>query len=170
MKRRLYFLSPDLNNALQIHNELLLARIPETTMHVICRDDLSHPDLPQANLLQKTDLVHSMQLGGSIGALLGAVMSTLSAWFGFVAPGLEGATILSTALAGIVIGMVSASMVGINIPNTRHKRFNADIQRGSYLFIVDLDLEQVEKIESMVKSHHPETDMRGIDPTIPAFP
>lgn len=170
MKRRLYFLSPDLNSAVRIHNELLLARIPETDMHVICRDDLNNPDLPQANLLQKTDLVHSMQLGGTVGALLGALMSGLSALLGFVAPGLEGATVLSTALAGIFIGMVSASMVGINIPNTRHQRFAQEISQGKYLFITDIEVEKVEVIETLVKSQHPEADMRGIDPTIPAFP
>lgn len=170
MKRRLYFLSPDLKSAVQIHNELLLARIPETDMHVICRDDLNDPDLPQANLLQKTDLVHSMQLGGAIGGLLGALMSGASAWLGFVAPGLEGATVLSTALAGVFIGMVSASMVGINIPNTRHQRFSQEISQGHYLFITDIAVDKVENIETMVKSHHPEADMRGIDPTIPAFP
>ncbi|MDH5184015.1 MAG: DUF1269 domain-containing protein [Gammaproteobacteria bacterium] len=170
MKRRLYFLSPDLQSALQTHNELLLARIPETDMHVICRDDLNNPDLPQADLLQKTDLVHSMQLGGSIGGLLGALMSGLSALLGFVAPGLEGATVLSTALAGIFIGMVSASMVGINIPNTKHQRFSKEISEGKYLFITDIAVERLEDIETMVKSQHPEADMRGIDPTIPAFP
>lgn len=170
MKRRLYFLSPDLKSAKQIHNELLLARIPETDMHVICRDDLNDPDLPQANLLQKTDLVHSMQLGGSVGALLGALLSGFSAWFGFVSVGLEGATILSTALAGILIGIVSASMVGINIPNTRHQRFQTELSQGRYLFIVDIDVARLEDIELMVKSQHPEADMRGIDPTVPAFP
>lgn len=170
MKRRLYFLSPDLNSATQIHNELLLARIPEADMHVICREDLIHPELPQANLLQKTDLVHSMQLGGTIGGLLGGVMSAVAAMLGLVSVGLEGVTVLSTALAGVFIGLVSASMVGINIPNTRHRRFAQEISQGQYLFIADIPVELLDDIEGLVKSRHPEADMRGIDPTIPAFP
>ena len=167
MKRRLYFFTPDTATASKVHDELLLARIPEKEMHVIARDG---NNLPQANLLQKTDLVHAMQLGGAIGGLLGAVMAALATLIGWVSPGLEGMTILSTALAGVVIGTVSASMIGINVPNTRHNRFQREIQQGKILFIVDIPVEQVEQMSEMVKSHFPQTDLRGIDPTIPAFP
>jgi hypothetical protein len=30
--------------------------------------------------------------------------------------------------------------------------------------------DRVEEIEALVKSHHPEADVEGADPTIPAFP
>jgi hypothetical protein len=170
MKRRLYFFTPDTTTAREVHDELLLARIPEKDMHVIARDGIDLDDLPQANLLQKTDLVHALQLGGAIGGLLGAVMAALATLIGWVSPGLEGMTILSTALAGIVIGTVSASMIGINVPNTRLSNFQAEIHQGKILFIVDIPVEQVERLSGMVKSHYPQSEMRGIDPTIPAFP
>ena len=35
MKRRLYFILPDTQLARTVHNELLLARVPEKRMHVI---------------------------------------------------------------------------------------------------------------------------------------
>jgi hypothetical protein len=170
MKRRLYFFTPDLDTARKVHDELLLARIPEKSMHVIARDDIELDDLPRANLLQKTDLVHSMQLGGTIGGLLGAVMAALAALLNWVAPGLEGMTILSTAIAGIIIGTVSASMIGINIPNTRLNGFQTDLHQGKMLFIIDIPVEQVEGISQLLRSHVPQSDIRGVDPTIPAFP
>ncbi|MBD3671126.1 MAG: DUF1269 domain-containing protein [Gammaproteobacteria bacterium] len=170
MKRRLYFLTPDNQTARQAHDRLLLSRIPEKDMHVIAREDVDTTDLPQANLLQKTDLVHAMQLGGTIGGLLGAVMAAVASLMGWVAIGLEGMTILSTAIAGVFIGTVSASMIGINIPNTRHARFQNEIHQGKILFIVDIPVEEVDRISEMVSSTVPNSDIQGIDPTIPAFP
>lgn len=170
MKRRLYFFSPDLDTARKVHDQLLLARIPEKNMHVIAREGMDLDDLPQANLLQKTDLVHSMQMGGAIGGLLGALMAALASFLNWVAPGLEGMTILSTALAGIFIGTVSASMIGININNTRLSGFQAEILQGKLLFIVDIPVEQVEELTGMLKGRFPQNNIMGIDPTIPAFP
>jgi len=170
MKRRLYFFTPDTQTARKVHDQLLLARIPEKDMHVIAKEGMDLDDLPQANLLQKTDLVHSVQLGGAIGGLLGALMAALASLLNWVAPGLEGMTILSTALAGIIIGMVSASMIGINVTNTRLTGFQADIHQGKLLFIVDIPVEQVEKLSNMLTVHFPQSDIRGVDPTIPAFP
>lgn len=170
MKRRLYFFTPDSESARQAHDQLLLARVPEKDMHVITKEGQDLRDLPQANLLQKTDLIHSMQLGGAIGGLLGALMAAVASWLNWVAPGLEGMTILSTGLAGIFIGTVSASMIGINVPNTRLKEFQSDILQGKYLFIVDIPVESVERLSTMLKSQFPQSDIRGIDPTIPAFP
>jgi hypothetical protein len=170
MKRRLYLLAPDNDSARKIHNELLLARVPEKDMHVIARDGVDLSDLPQANLLQKTDLIHAMQLGGTVGGLLGAIMAGFAVIMAWVTPGLEGMTILSTAIAGVFIGTVSASMIGINIPNTRHSRFQDEIDRRQILFIVDIPVQDVERITELLKAHQPQADVRGIDPTIPAFP
>jgi hypothetical protein len=36
--------------------------------------------------------------------------------------------------------------------------------------LVDVPKERVENIEEMVKQHHPEADIEGTEPTIPAFP
>lgn len=170
MNRRLYFLMPDRNSARAVHKELLLARIPETQMHAIARADIDTSDLPESNLLQRTDIVHATGMGGVIGGLLGALFSSFMVLMGWAAPGLEGLTILSTSLAGIFIGAVSASMIGISVPNTHHRPFMNEIEKGKILYIVDIPLQRVEEIETLVSSHHPEAKMKGVDPTIPAFP
>ncbi|MBD3609730.1 MAG: DUF1269 domain-containing protein [Gammaproteobacteria bacterium] len=170
MNRRLYFLMPDNQSARSAHNDLLLARVPESHMHVIASSQVDTSDLPQANLLQKTDIVHAMQMGGAVGGLLGAVLAMVASYLGWVTIGLEGMTILSTAFAGVFIGAISASMIGINITNSRHKQFEADIHNNKILFIVDIPVEEVDKITAILQSNHPVADVRGIDPTIPAFP
>ena len=61
-------------------------------------------------------------------------------------------------------------MIGIGIPSTRLKRFESAIEKGELLMMVDVAKDRVEEIEALVKSHHPEADIEGTDPTIPAFP
>jgi hypothetical protein len=36
--------------------------------------------------------------------------------------------------------------------------------------LVDVPKDRVEKIEDQVKRHHPEADLEGTEPRIPAFP
>ena len=39
-------------------------------MHVLARDDISLNGLPEASLLEKSDLIHGLQLGFIAGGLL----------------------------------------------------------------------------------------------------
>jgi hypothetical protein len=61
-------------------------------------------------------------------------------------------------------------MIGVGIPSTRLKRFESAIEKGELLMMVDVGKDRVDEIEELVKSHHPEADIEGTDPTIPAFP
>jgi hypothetical protein len=83
---------------------------------------------------------------------------------------LGGGAILATALAGSGIGAWMSSMIGVDVTNTRIKQFEDNIEKGEILFLVDVPKERVEQIEEMVKTHHPEADIEGTEPHIPAFP
>lgn len=170
MRRRLYFVLPNADSARKVHNELLLARIEEHRMHVVARDGTNLTDLPEAGLLQKSDLVHGIQMGIMIGGATGVLFGALAGWMGYLVDGLEGLAILGTALAGAFIGAFASSMIAINVPNTRHKEFQDSIDRGNVLFLVEVPVGRVDEISDLVRSHHPEADVRGIEPTIPAFP
>ena len=107
-----------------------------------------------------------MAVGGVTGILAGvAAVSFPPA--GLV---LGGGAILATALAGSGIGAWIASMIGVDVSNSQIKQFEENLKKGEILFLVDVPKERVEKIEAMVKSHHPEADIEGTEPHIPAFP
>ena len=61
-------------------------------------------------------------------------------------------------------------MIGVDVPNTRLKRFEEVIGKGELLMMVDVAKDRVEEIEEVIKLHHAEADIQGTDPTIPAFP
>ena len=63
MRRRLYFMLPNVASGRAMLDELLLARIEIGHMRFMARDGTLPADMPDVNFLQKTDLVHGAQLG-----------------------------------------------------------------------------------------------------------
>jgi hypothetical protein len=145
--RRIYFLVPDLESAHKVTEELLLARIEERHIHVIAKEGVELGDLPEASLLQSSDVIPAVERGLAVG---GAV--------------------LATALVGSGMGAWMSSMIGVDVRNSRISQFEEAIEQGEILFLVDVPKARVEEIEEMVKKHHPDADIEGTEPTIPAFP
>ena len=170
MKRRLYFLLPSVTQAKSIHNELLLARIEERNMHVLARDDISLVDLPEASLLEKSDLIHGLQLGFIIGGFTGVILAMTAYLSGMIVAGWETASTSGIIVGCAFLGSWTSSMVAINIQNTRLKEFMKDVDSGKILYMVDVKVYRVDEISELVHSKQPEASVRGIDHTIPAFP
>jgi len=168
MRRRLYFLLPDMGAARKVVDELLLARIEERHIHVLAKEGTELQDLPEATLFQKSDFVHAVERGLTLGGGTGAVAGLAA----IAIPGmvLGGGAILGIALAGAGMGAWLAGMIGMDVPNSRLAEFESAIKAGSILMMVDVRKEQVDDVSESVKQHHPEADMHGTEPTIPAFP
>ncbi len=170
MRRRLYFVLPNTQVAEIIEEELLLARIDESHIHFLAREDIPLGKLHCANLLQKSDLLHGMV----VGLVAGGVTGTISGLLLYLNPELGSflgmGMILVLAIAGSIIGVWASGMIGISMPNTRLKVFSRNIQEGHVLLMVDVPKARVSEICDLIKQHHPEVDDRGIEATIPAFP
>jgi len=168
MRRRLYFVLPDRASADKVEDELLLAHIDDSHIHFLATVDTS--GLPQASLLQRSDLTHGMALGLLSGALTGAGAGLLL----YLYPRFENemglGVILVLAIVGALFGIWAASLVAVGMPNSRLKAFERDINEGHILLMVDVPKERVAEITELIKSHHPEAEVRGVDPRIPAFP
>ncbi len=169
MRRRLYFLLPDIAITRTIVDELLLARIDEHHIHVLARDDIPLTDLPEASLLQKSDLIHGMEsgliVGGASGAVVGAI-ATLFPTSGFLG---AGGLVLACAIGGAMVGVWASGMIATDVRNSRLRSFESALQSGQILLMVDAPKERVEAIQMLVETHH-ETRLEGTEPTIPAFP
>ena len=82
----------------------------------------------------------------------------------------DGVAVLGIALLGAGFGAWLSSMIGVNVPNRQLKQFEDAVDQGEFLFLADVPKARVEEIEEMVKKHHPEAEIEGTEPTIPAFP
>jgi len=170
MRRRLYFLLPDTRSARIVHNDLLLSKIEERHMHVIAKEGTDLDNLPEAGLRQKSDLMHGLQLGLVLGGLTGMLLSTVAVTMEMIVPGIEVWSVISLTLGGAFLGAFAATMIAVNIGNTRLAQFKRDIEAGRILFMVDVPFSKIQETIDLVQGHHPEADVRGVDPQIPAFP
>ena len=170
MRRRLYFLLPDVESARRMRDEMLLARIEVGHMHFLGRRGELPDDLPEANVLQKTDLVHGAQLGAVIGGVAGTLGGFLVVLFPPEGASLQLVTVLIAALAGTLFGAWVSSLVGSAVPNSKLKAFHAAIERGQVLMMIDVPMRRVQEITELVARRHPEAVSGGFEPTMPAFP
>ena len=170
MRRRLYFMLPDVNSARQMVNDLLLARIEERHIHVLAKDGMPLEGLHEASILQRTDIAHGAELGLAVGGIAGIVAGLLAIFFPPEGLSLQLVTILISALIGAAFGAWVSSMVASAIPNSRLKTFENGIEQGRILMMVDVPKVRIDEIRKLIASSHPEASAGGMEPTIPAFP
>lgn len=169
MRRRLYFLLPDVDAAKQTANDLLLARVNDRDMHFLARRGTDLGELREASTLQKTDLVHGAEVGLVAGGIVGIVLGFFAV---FNPPGLslQLVTVLLTGLGGALFGAWVGSLVGASVPNSRLRQFRAEIDAGHVLMMVDLPLSRIDEVRDLVHRRHPEASGGSVEPTMPAFP
>ena len=170
MRRRLYFLLPDLPSARRTMDDLLLARIEERHIHFLARPGMPMHGLHEANVLQSTDLVHGAQMGLVTGALLGCAAGGAAAYFLLSESQMQIPIVIGAALLGALLGAWFSSMVGSALPNSRLTQFEPMIAEGRLLLMVDVPEHGVEHVKALVGRDHPEAVHGGTDPHIPAFP
>nr|MBS0020792.1 DUF1269 domain-containing protein [Gammaproteobacteria bacterium] len=168
--RRIYFLLPNVERARQVVDELLLARIEEHHIHVLAKEGIPMENLPQASFLQKSDFVPALERGVAVGGGAGLLAGLVAVTFPPAGMVLGGGALLGIALAGAGMGAWISSMIGVDVPNRQLKAFTDAVERGEILMLVDVPKARVGEIEDLVKSHHPEVDIGGTEPTIPPFP
>ncbi len=168
--KRIYFLVPDITTTKKIVDELLLARIEEKNIHVIAKRGTPLADLPEANLLQKSDFIPAVEqglaLGGSVGMLAGLVAVVLPPASTVIA----GGVLLASTLSGAGVGAWLGGMVGMNVGNRQTKEFEDAVEAGELLVLADVPTDRVSEIEASVKQHLPNVEIEGTEPHIPAFP
>jgi hypothetical protein len=170
MRRRLYWLAPNVESARRIADDLLLARIDDRHMHFLARPGTNLGALHEASILQTSDVRHAAIVGILLGGLLGAIAGWLLAQYGFEGHFIGvGGVLLMTAF-GAGFGFFASTLVGTSVPNSSLKQFAADVEKGAILVMVDVPLHKVDDVQQHMNEHHPEASWRGVDPAVPAFP
>jgi hypothetical protein len=171
MRRRIYWLMPDLASARRAMHDLAQARVDIARIHFAGPQDMDMTGLHAANAWQTSDVVHAAKTGLVIGAAVGSIAGLVAApLFPVVegTPSWEMAGLL--AVLGGVVGAWSSSMIGISIPSPRLQRFEAALERGQILLMVDLPRRRVQEIETLLQTTHPEARFEGEERLVPAFP
>ena len=169
MRRRLYFLLPDLRSATQTANDLLLARVDDRHMRFLAKRGTALGGLHEASFLQKSDAVHGAQLGLVLGGVAGFLLGV----YIYLTPpegvALELVTVLVATVIGAILGAWMASLVASSVPNSRLKSFQSELDAGKILLMLDAPPSRIEELKSLVNRRCPEAACR-IEATSPAFP
>ena len=170
MRLRMYVTLPDLASARQLANDLLLARIEDKHMHFLARRGTDLGELHEASYLQKTDAVHGATTGLVIGGIVGVLVGLLLVYFPPGGASIQLVAVLIAAIIGSALGVWIASMVGLQVPNSRLRGFDHDLEEGKILLMLDVPAGRYEEIRAIIARTHPEAADRGNEPTVPAFP
>jgi hypothetical protein len=168
--RRIYFLLPGAPSATAIVNELLLARVEWRHIHLMAGDGVALEQLPEASIAQKSDIVPALQRGLIFGTAVGFVTGCAVVAYPMDGLRLNAGTVMLFTLAGAGFGAWVASMIGLQLPNSRLERFRKPLAEGQLLLMIDVPAARVQEIEELVHRHHPEAGLQGTEPMIPAFP
>ena len=168
--RRIYFLLPEVASARAIVDELLLARVEERHIHIVAREDTPLEDLPEAGVAQRSDLIPAIEKGLAAGGLSGLLAGALAVTFPPAGLVLGGGAVLGLTAFGAGLGAWMASMVGIGLPSGRLQKFESAIQSGQLLMMIDVPRARIQEIEAVVRRHHPEAQLEGLEPDMPVFP
>lgn len=160
--KRYFYLSDDLDDLEVIEEKLEEEGVSRPQIHVISKDDvgLDKHKLHQVHQWFQTDVVHSTLRGAVIGVLVAASIILIC-----FAAGLDDAIgglpfiFLSIVLLGFCTW--EAGFIGTQLPNRHYKRFNAALENGQHLLMVDIEPKE-EEILHKVASEHPELKSAGV--------
>lgn len=170
MLKRLYYVLPDVYHATHMFHDLLLAQVEARHVHVIAKEGTDLGDLPEAGINQRTDVLHGAGQGILYGGITGGVIGLYVYSFPPEGMAVSLVAILLMALLGAIFGTWAASLIGLDVPNTQLEKFQADIDRGKVLVMVDVPRRDMDRIKSIISKQDPYAVANGMEPTMPAFP
>jgi len=152
--KRHYFIGDDLNVVASVEQELLSTGIDAQRIHALSLDDTDaeQHQLHDVHSLMNKNLVHSAETGAPIGlvAAIGAIavgqFSGLAAtvgWLPFV--------FLAIVLLGIFAW--EGGLIGIQLPNSRFRRFEKALCAGAPIFFVDVDAAEEGAMQGILTAH-----------------
>jgi hypothetical protein len=151
---------PDKGSCKKVVAELKNAGIPEQHLHVVASLAIPLDELPEATLLQKTELTHGIEKGIAMGGVAGLLGGMLVVTFPVTGLVLGGAALLTAVTAGGAgFGALAMGLISKDIHSKKLAAFERDIACGHILLIVDVPKQDVEHWKQLVIKHHPEAEI-----------
>jgi hypothetical protein len=152
--KRYYFIGDDLNDVAAAERALLSKGVGAEQIHVLSLDDADaeRRQLHDVQSLMKRDVIHSAEIGALVGlaasilAIAIAQVSGLAAKVGWVP---------FVFLAVVLLGFFTweGGLIGIQLPNSRFRRFEKALRAGEHVFFVDVDGAEVDRLREVMAAH-----------------
>lgn len=163
--KRLYFLVPDIGTTTGIVNELREIGVNDGNISIVGKDHhaLETAHLHEAGAFASSDFGHAVARGVAFGGTTGLLAGIAAVTFPPMGLVFGGGAILGMGLFGAGAGAWASSLIGISVPERGIKRYEAAIEEGHLLMLVDVPRWQAESVCAVVRSHHPEVEISAYD-------
>lgn len=165
--KRLCFLLPNIDCAHELVSELKLSGVAEDSIHLLANENTPLEELPDAGY-DRTDFYPALERGLAAGAAIGLVAGLIAMRLaGGILGG--GAVLLIMMESSLISGWLAA-IGGSAFPSSRLKKYEAAIEEGEVLMMIDVNKNEVDQTIELVKKHHPEVVLDGFEPPAPIIP
>lgn len=163
--RRLFFLLPEVESARSVVKELRTLGVPESHMHAVSSIAKPLHGLPKAGVWQTTELAHGLEWGLGLGITAGFIGVWLAMKFQPGGLHIGGEALAIGALAGGLFGALVSALMKSDEHNHELNDYQAEIERGEILLIVDVPLAHLETMQKAILKHHSEARIKVADPS-----
>ena len=163
--RRIYFLVPNIETTHKIVDELRSDGIEDRHIHILAKRDTPMEDMPEAGVFEKTDFIPALERGAVLGATTGLIAGLVSLRFAGFA--IAGGPVLGILIFGATIGTMMSGLSGLQVGNSKVKKYEEAIEKGELLVMVDIAKERIDEISKIIVKHHPNAKFEGIEPLLP---
>lgn len=168
MKRR-FFIGDDLGAVGAVERELLGRAIAAEKIHVLSLDDTDaeRRHLHDVQSLMKRDVIHSTEIGALIGLAVSVVAIVAAQLSGLVA---QVGWVPFVFLAIVLLGFFTweGGLIGIQLPNSRFRRFENALRSGRHIVFVDVDPADEDALHDVMRAH-PELRAAGTGSSSPRW-
>lgn len=137
MKTRRVYSTPDVASAQHALQAARAAGVHNEDLSLIARSDIELEAIPDERKEAKTDFLPAAARGAAGGGAAGLLAGLIA--IAIPPLGITLAGVGAMALAGALVGTWSSALVGTTVPDPIRRTFEAEIQAGRILLVVDAE-------------------------------
>ncbi|HEY0506345.1 MAG TPA: hypothetical protein VGD42_22915 [Lysobacter sp.] len=135
MKIRHVFSTPDLDVAQAVMSAARNAGVHDDDILLVARSDIELDEIPNERKEADTDLIPAALRGAGYGGAAGLLAGLAAIVITPIGLTLAGAA--AAAVAGALVGSWASALVGSSLPDPIRRKFDAEIQAGRILVVLD---------------------------------
>jgi len=150
MKTRHVYSTPDLASAQRALQAARAAGADNDALSLIARHDIELEAIPDDRKEARTDFLPALARGAAGGGAAGLLAGLVAVAVPPLGITLAGAGVF--ALAGALVGSWSSALVGATVPDPVRRRFEAEIEAGRILLLVDAEEPALSRADAAVRA------------------